>query len=310
MTRPTVSVIVPAYNAEATLARAIDSVLAQTFDDWELIVVDDGSTDATEAVARSYEPRVTVLRRPHLGPGPARNAGVQASRGAWLAWLDADDVWYPTKLERQISVARQDAEIEFVTANYRYIDADGHDLGTGFARVGWLCERIARQAANGTLIFDRSDVPQFLREGFGATITMMLSRSLFDRVGGFCDWLTVAEDVHLALRAVAGCTKFAAVCEPLATYHLHDDSTTRGNVESAHGQTVLAYRDLRRLLETCGEPIRQALAEPLSRAYLNQAKVLGRLGRRREGLKAAWRSLRLRPRRMAFSMMYSLAFGG
>ncbi len=310
MTRPTVSTIIPAYNAESTLARAIDSVLAQTFDAWELIVVDDGSTDETEAVARSYGSRVKLLRTPHLGPGPARNAGVHASSGTWLAWLDADDVWYPTKLERQIDLARSDEQIEFITGNYRYIDATGRDLGTGFARVGWLCERIAQQAKDGLVVFDRQDVSRFIREGFGATVTMMLPRRLFDRVGGFCDWLTVAEDVHFVMRAVAACTRFAAVCEPLATYHLHTDSTTRRDVEKAQRQTVLAYRDLRRLLETCDETIHRALAEPLSRAYLNQAKVLGRSGRRREGLKAAWESLRLRPRPMTLSMMYSLAFGG
>ncbi len=306
MSRPLVSVVIPAYNAEATLGRAIDSVLAQTFDDFELIVVDDGSTDRTLEAARGRSDRVQVVHSPHLGPGEARNRGAAVARGRYLAWQDADDVWYPTKLARQVELAESDDDLEFITGNYRYMDQTGRWLGKGFQRNPWLMARIAESSHRGCIVFGRDDVPMFVRHSFGATITMMLKRTLFERIGGFCNWLTVAEDVHLALRAVAASNKFGAVCEPVATYYLHEGSTVRRNKEQAQRETIQAYQDLRRMLANCDRPVRRALAEPLSQAYLDHATVLGRLGRRREGAAAAWRSFRLRPRPMALTSMLGM----
>lgn len=309
MTHPMVSVVIPAYNAADTLGRAIDSVQAQTYDDWELIVVDDGSTDATSAVAQGRGGRIRLVRTTHLGPGEARNHGVSVSRGRYLAWLDADDVWYPHKLARQVELARSDDALEFITADYRYMDESGWRRGTGFEQNDWLVSQMARADDKGWLVFAHADTPMFLRRGFGATITMMVTRGLFERVGGFCGWLSVAEDVHFAMRAVTTASKFGAVCEPLATYYLHQGSTVRRDDERSQQETIRAYQDLRRVLSTCGRSVRRALAEPLSRAHLDHATVLGRQGRRREGLRAAWRSLRLKPRRMALSTLLDLAAG-
>ncbi len=310
MTGPMVSVVIPAYDAAETLARAVDSVLAQTFRDWELIVVDDGSRDETVAVAQGYGDRLRVLRGPHLGPGEARNRGAATARGRYLAWLDADDVWYPTKLAKQIELAESDGALEFVTADYRYMDEAGRSLGTGFARNGWLTARWQGAGRPDRLVFTREDVPRYLREGFGATITMLLTRALFERIGGFCGWLSVAEDVHLTMRAVAATAEFGAVCEPLATYYVRASSTVRQNNEHAQRETIQAYQDLRRVLGTCDGPVQRALSESLGRAYLDHATALARQGRRREGLAAAWRSLRLRPRRTALTCLLGMAVGG
>lgn len=310
MKRPLVSVVIPAYNASATLGRAIDSVLAQTFDDWELIVVDDGSADDTAEVARKRSDRAGILTLSHVGPGIARNRGAAESRGKYLAWLDADDVWYPTRLSRQVSLAESDSQVEFITGNYRFIDETGRSLGTGFDRIGWLMERVRTSARDGRIVLTRDDVPSFLRLGFGANITILLTRALFDRIGGYCDWLTVAEDMHFAMRAVAGSTKFAAICEPIATYYLRSDSTTRQDSENAQRETVRAYKDLRRMLSTGDRSVRSALSDSLSRAHLDHATVLARMGRRREGMAAAWKAMRLRPRRMVLSTMLGVAMGG
>jgi glycosyltransferase involved in cell wall biosynthesis len=304
-----VSVVIPAYNAADTLTRSIDSVLAQTFDDWELIVVDDGSDDGTSDVARRYGGRVQVTHTPHVGPGEARNRGAAVSQGRYLAWLDADDVWYPTKLARQIELAESDDALEFITGNYTYMDEAGRSLGTAFERNAWLMARARRSTHQGWVIFTRRDVPMFLRQVFGATNTMMLTRGLFDRIGGFCGWLTVAEDIHLALRAVAASKTFGAVSVPVATYYLRKNSAVRRDGERSQRETVRAYQDLQRILRTSERPVQRALAEPLSRAYLDHATVLARLGRRREGMAAAWRSLRLRPRRMALTTMLGVAIG-
>jgi glycosyltransferase involved in cell wall biosynthesis len=309
MSRPTVSVVIPAYNAESTLERAVDSVTAQTYDDWELIVVDDGSTDRTAELARSRSDRVRVIGSPHLGAGQARNVGAAAAQGRYLAWLDADDIWYPHKLADQVALAESDEDIEFITGNYRFIDETGRELGTGFERVPWLIERIRAAGHPPHMVFTQDDVPKFLRHGFGANITVMLTRALFERIGGYCTWLSIAEDLHMAMRAVATSRKFGALCEPVATYYLRPDSAVRLDAERSQRQTVLAYEDLRRMFCLCGRPVRKALVDPLSRAHLDHAAVLRRFGRRREGIRAAWASLKLKPRRSALTTMLGMAIG-
>jgi glycosyltransferase involved in cell wall biosynthesis len=104
---PAVSVVIPAYNAAGTVQQAIASVLAQTFDDFELLVVDDGSTDDTGAVVRAInDSRIRLLTQPNGGAAAARNAGIACATGAWVAFLDADDLWLPMKLGRQLARMR------------------------------------------------------------------------------------------------------------------------------------------------------------------------------------------------------------
>src|SRR5260370_29458006 len=95
---PQVSAIIAVYNGAATVAQAIDSVLAQTFGDLDLIVVNDGSTDGTPGVLRNYGDRIRVVDQPNCGVAAARNAGVSASRGEYIAFLDSDDACAPTKI--------------------------------------------------------------------------------------------------------------------------------------------------------------------------------------------------------------------
>lgn len=103
-----VSVVIPAYNAAAFLAETLDSVLGQTRPADEVLVVDDGSTDETAAVAAGYAPRVTLVTQANRGESAARNLGLSRVSGTWVAWLDADDVWEPTKLEEQLAVVERD----------------------------------------------------------------------------------------------------------------------------------------------------------------------------------------------------------
>ena len=104
MKKPLVSIMMPAYNAGKYIGRAIESVLAQTYENWELIIVDDCSTDNTYEIAASYkDPRIRIFRNDvNIGPGPSRNEAIKYSRGEWLAYLDADDIWLPQRLERLI----------------------------------------------------------------------------------------------------------------------------------------------------------------------------------------------------------------
>ena len=110
MASPTVTAVIPAYNAEKFISDAIQSALAQTFAIAEIIVVDDGSPDRTAEVAAGF-PRTRVIRRPNGGPGAARNTGIQAASGEWIALLDSDDVWDPRKTEMQLQCVTPDAGV-------------------------------------------------------------------------------------------------------------------------------------------------------------------------------------------------------
>src|SRR5271156_236898 len=102
-----VSAIIPTYNRGYVVGKAIDSILNQTYDNIEIVVVDDGSTDNTQEKLKEYGDRIRVVYQKNSGPSAARNHGVRASRGEFIACLDSDDVWMPTKIERQVSLLQQ-----------------------------------------------------------------------------------------------------------------------------------------------------------------------------------------------------------
>jgi glycosyltransferase involved in cell wall biosynthesis len=129
MTEPTVSVIIPTYNRAALVREAIDSVLGQTFDDFEVIVVDDGSSDTTATAAQVDDPRVRYVCQVHAGRSAARNRGLDAARGQYVAFLDDDDLYLPGKLAGEVAVLEADSELGLVAGGTRIVRADGTVIG-------------------------------------------------------------------------------------------------------------------------------------------------------------------------------------
>ncbi len=119
-----VSVIIPVYNPGSYLRSALDSVARQTFADWELLIVDDGSTEDLGWIAQSF-PAVRLIRQPNSGSSVARNVGIMNSTGEWIAFLDQDDVWLPEKLARQVVVMQTDADLGMCHCDLQIIDAAG-----------------------------------------------------------------------------------------------------------------------------------------------------------------------------------------
>jgi glycosyltransferase involved in cell wall biosynthesis len=168
----TVSVIIPVFNGAATIAAAIDSALAQEFaGELEVIVVNDGSTDATSSVLDAYRGRVTVLDRVNGGPAAARNAGVRASRGEYIAFLDADDIWMPAKLEKTLAALDSDSGAAMVYTNASMIGANGEMLGTTYTPA---TEK-------------RAPTMEDLLSGLWNILpsTSVMKRRTFDAIGGF-----------------------------------------------------------------------------------------------------------------------------
>jgi glycosyltransferase involved in cell wall biosynthesis len=126
--RPFITVVIPAYNAERTIRRAIDSVVLQNYPDLEIIIVDDASSDGTARVVEAHrDRRIKLLRLPeNLGECGAMNAGIAEARGDYVAFLDADDEWLATKLSKQIATFEQSPKASFVTCACHYVDTSGH----------------------------------------------------------------------------------------------------------------------------------------------------------------------------------------
>jgi glycosyltransferase involved in cell wall biosynthesis len=213
--QPLVSVVMPAWNAEATIVEALRSVAAQTYRDLEIIIVDDGSTDATAALAREFsasDARARTVSRSNGGPAAARNLGIAEVRGEWIALIDADDVWHPTKIEKQIAVAlAADEPPGFVYCWYRKIDADGFVTGSG-----------PRWAAEGRAFLPLAYL-HFVRGGS----SLLLSKAAFIEAGGYDEsFREGCEDVVLELE-IARRRPIAVVPEYLFGYRAHAANFTR-----------------------------------------------------------------------------------
>ena len=180
---PLVSVIIPTYNRAWVLKEAVDSVLAQEFGDFELIVVDDGSTDATAELLAAYADRVRVLRQTNRGVSAARNAGIAAARGKLIAFLDSDDLWLPGKLGRQV---------EFFNSHAGVLIGQTEEL---WVRNGLRVNPGCRHRKRNGIIFEPSLELCLVSPSAG-----MVRRELFDQVGLFDESLPACEDYDLWLR--------------------------------------------------------------------------------------------------------------
>ena len=165
-----ISVVIPAYNAERFLAETLESVLAQTLPADEILVIDDGSADATGSIAESYAPRITVFRRPNGKAAAARNFGVEQATGDWIAFLDADDVWHPGKLERQMQELQSNPGADLCYTSMTALVHDGDQTKAGDLMIAPSPGEIRRSLARRCAILPSS---------------VVIRRSTFHEAGGF-----------------------------------------------------------------------------------------------------------------------------
>jgi glycosyltransferase involved in cell wall biosynthesis len=226
---PRVSVIVPAYNAERFLAEALDSALAQTERPFEIIVVDDGSTDGTRALAERYEPPVRVVHQVNRGLPYARNFGAKHATGDWLAFLDADDIWLPPKLATQLALAHSDVSVVY-SDRENFGDLDG----------------LPRIQSEVTPIFEGDIFETLLLRGNMLTASStMVRRTVFEGVGGFVEdpRIRECEDWDLWIR-VTERHRVAASREPLVKYRLHGSSLSRNFARMNQTRLLVVARGL------------------------------------------------------------------
>lgn len=244
---PLVSVIIPAYNNADMVVDAVESVLAQTYQNRELIVVDDGSEDETADKLKPFEGRLTYIRQDHQGPAVARNAGIRAAKGQFVAFLDSDDIWMPLKLERSLPPFESDSSVGVV-----YTAVSVHEMDTGrrylqpqYTMSGWISEALFRECRGVN------------------TSTLVVRRDALERVKGFDEEFFRAQDWDLMLR-LAEVYRYAHVPEVLTERRLHPKSLSvmHRDLYAKYNMMVIRKAALRR-----PDVYRPLEAEALARAH-------------------------------------------
>ncbi|WP_324664328.1 glycosyltransferase family 2 protein [Haloarcula sediminis] len=222
-----VSVVIPAYERADIVGRAIDSALSQTVDDIEVLVVDDGSDDDTASVVSGYDDdRVRYLAHDtNRGVSAARNTGVEAATGDYVAFLDSDDEWLPRKLERQLAVLAERGE-GWVGA---YCDVATAGLSQLGRVAGAVSETLFRSGAAREGGRELAESLLAMRVFMGPGSTLLVERDALERAGGFDEGLSIYEDWDLVLR-VLSVGKLAYVDEPLALTHFTGDAPAEAYV--------------------------------------------------------------------------------
>jgi glycosyltransferase involved in cell wall biosynthesis len=283
---PRVSVIIPTHKRAGFLKGAIESVLGQTFKDFELLVVDDGSRDATEEVVKSFQdPRLRFFQHAEAkGGSAARNTGIRNSRGEYLAFLDDDDAWYPDKLRLQVELMdRSEARVGVIYAGY-----DKFDSATG--RVGK--RRLPKLRGN-------------LREALlvanplTGTSSVLIRRECFEVAGPFDETLTAFQDFDLWLR-IAAHYEFDFIPEALHRYTIHGVKIWTNLDALSAG--------VERILEKHGE------YAPVRRRFAQHCVMLGQrhcvAGNAAKGRRALRRAFGLNPRLSMIYIYYAASFFG
>jgi glycosyltransferase involved in cell wall biosynthesis len=256
-----VSVVMPAYNVDWCIGRAVDSVLAQDFHRRELIVVNDGSTDGTRALLETYRGAIKVIDQDNRGMSAARNAGIRSALGTYVAFLDADDWWLPEKLSRQVQLMQSRPEIGFCSTAARVEDGDGRLLNL------WRCPNGNTEILT-TLFAQNAAIA-------GGCSAVIVRKKLFDRVGLFDETLGGFEDPDLWMR-LAAVSGYACIDETLAVILRREKSVSR-NLDTMR---VAALRSMRKNRTLLPSRLRGSFwRDCLAGVYTDYAKPAYRAGR-------------------------------
>ncbi len=264
---PTVSIVMAAKNYARFLPMAIESVLAQTFTDWELLVVDDGSTDDTAAVVQPFliHSRIRYFRSDKLGQSRAKNLGLRLSRGEFVAFLDADDAWEPAKLEKQLAVFRDKSEVGVVFCRRSLIDEQNRPIPM----------KPVPTPPRGRVL-DRMFVQNFV-----CFSSVVVRRDVFSHVGAFDPQWDLAIDFDLWLR-VAKHHSFDFVDEELVQYRTGHGNLSKKLLDRVDTALSIMHRAENRYGVTEQVPTRR-----VAEAYASTCRTLGYVLRNSEPVTAA-----------------------
>ena len=218
MSDPLVSIVTPVYNGSQYLSEAIESALAQTYKNFELLIVNDGSTDNSKSIISAYlsNPKIRYFEQQNAGVAAARNLALRYANGKYIGFLDQDDLWLPDKLSTQIEFLKTNQEIAFVHSRQDYIQADGTPIAD--YPKDWISDLHGKCF---TELFRRNRI---------AVLTVLLRKSVIDDIGFFNETVSRADDYELWLRI---CSKYPLGFQDkkLALYRCHDTNASRDYIE-------------------------------------------------------------------------------
>lgn len=207
---PKVSIIIPVYNYDRYIAECVDSCLAQTYQNIEVIVVDDGSTDKTPGILESYGNRIKYIRQENSGAAVALNKGVRASSGELIAWLSSDDVFLPLKIEKQVKLFDLVPEADLVYTDYFYIDSQGEIISAW--ETDWYPPKKMLEA--------------FIRNNVFNGSTVLMRKEVWCKLGGFEEKLVAVVDTHFWIKLLLEDFRCVILPEKLVKYRTHPTNQT------------------------------------------------------------------------------------
>lgn len=270
-----VSVIMPVYRGEAFVAAAIDSVLVQTYRSYELVIVNDGSSDhSSEVIARFLpHPRIRYIEQPNAGVAAARNTGLANASGSFVALLDQDDLWLPQKLEHQVAYLHARPDVGLVHSRVECIDAAGKPCS---------CVK-----AIGVLPLDGFCAGRLLIGNGIAPLTVLMRRTCIDDVGGFDQRFAPTDDWELWLR-IARRHAFGFMDEVTARYRVHNDMVSKDRLKMEQAALSLIDSICERFPDVPQSISRKELARARARSLVSAAAALEASNRRSEA-RAYWK---------------------
>jgi glycosyltransferase involved in cell wall biosynthesis len=224
----------PVYNAETYLEKAVESILNQTFSDFEFFIIDDGSTDGSAAILERYadsDPRIRLISRPNRGLAPTLNELVNRSRGELIARMDADDISMPERLQRQVDYLHDHPDCVLVASHALVIDREDDPIAVWFK-------------VDGHKAIDEHN----MRGNMGTALchpSIMMRRSAIQRVGGYCERYRIGEDLDLFLK-LAEVGQLANIPETLIQYRHHESSFTKTRSHEEVRDLLLLHNEARR----------------------------------------------------------------
>ncbi len=284
--KPTFSVIIAVYNGEKTIARAIESVLSQSYPAQEIIIIDDGSTDNTKTQVQQFDRRLTYYYQKNAGVSAARNKGVELADSEWVCFLDADDWYYENRLQYYAELIANHPAVDFVTGNFDYIDETGQLLRQSMPSTIAGKKILSRAGDQKSFIMEGELINDFIEQHFGDTHTLTLKKTDFLILGGYPVGVAVCEDVNFLIRLCAISQKIGVITEPVAAYYIHQNSATRSDPLRAQQQSVDSLIRLKSVIKRSRPQLFSGLLAGIRHARLDLAYTLIKMGKRIEAVKS------------------------
>lgn len=296
-----VSVIIPTYNRSRYITQSIESVLSQTYTDYEIVVVDDGSTDDTKKVLQPYMDRIQYIYQEHAGVSAARNHGVRESKGQYIAFLDSDDLWLPEKLESQIKLVPDDDTIAFHAVEWFVERPEDERLLQRCKCVRWP-----------TVSPDNCIDDPILAVASGCYLhlnAMLCRRSAFDKVGFFDEKLYAGEDEDWFFRAALRMS-FCYLPQSLTKIRYHSSQINLGSERSVNSLIQVLER-MKQRTKGVNAPAGKAADRRLAAKYSHLANILAMNRKRMRSSLMAVRAFWLEPlqlQRLAKALLFLFGY--